>query len=75
MNAESNGRAARLRRGGAVIDMTSTEPIEIEPAVWWPDMGVELPTRRLVLRLAPNQTAVTTQLRITYGVTGAIATL
>jgi hypothetical protein len=46
-------RSARLQQGVSVIKVTSSEPLEIQPAVWWPDMGLERKTSRLFLRLAP----------------------
>jgi uncharacterized heparinase superfamily protein len=60
----SAGRQATLRGNRAAVLMTSSEPIAVEPAVWWPEMGMELATRRLVVRLAPGVASATTQLRI-----------
>jgi uncharacterized heparinase superfamily protein len=57
------GRSARLLQGSSVINVTSSEPLEIEPAVWWPDMGVERKTSRLVLRLTPPAHNATIELR------------
>jgi uncharacterized heparinase superfamily protein len=68
-----SGRDATLRGDRAVVQFGSSEPIEVEPAVWWPDMGVELATRRLIVRLAPGVTSTRTQLRIVQGVIGDIA--
>jgi uncharacterized heparinase superfamily protein len=62
--AEADGRAAMLRSGEAAIKVTSSAPISIEPAVWWPDMGKELETSRLIIRLAPPVQAVTTEFEI-----------
>jgi hypothetical protein len=31
-------------------------PFEIEPAVWWPDLGKEVPTTRLVAHWPPDVT-------------------
>ncbi|MGO9986535.1 MAG: heparinase II/III family protein [Rhodomicrobium sp.] len=58
VEASFEGRTATLRHGPAVIRVTSSAAMEIEPAVWWPDMGVELKTSRLVLRLSPPIPAV-----------------
>jgi uncharacterized heparinase superfamily protein len=67
-----SGRDATLRGDRAVVQIRSSEPIEVEPAVWWPDMGVEFATRRLIVRLAPGVTSTRTQLRIVKGVMGDI---
>jgi uncharacterized heparinase superfamily protein len=56
-------RSARLRQGVSVINVTSSEPLEIQPADWWPDMGVERKTSRLVLRLTPPAHNATIELR------------
>ncbi len=58
------GCQATLRSNRAAVLMTSSEPIAVEPAVWWPDMGMELATRRLVVRFAPGVASTTTQLRV-----------
>jgi hypothetical protein len=34
-------------RGRARVDMRCDAAITVEGAVWWPDMGVERPTRRV----------------------------
>jgi uncharacterized heparinase superfamily protein len=64
VEAEIESRGATLKSGGAAIKVTSSEPIKIEPAVWWPDMGVELRTSRLVIRLAPPMRAAATEFEI-----------
>ena len=46
-----------LTSGSARIRIESSLPFRIEPAVWWPDMGVERATGRLILRV-PAGTAV-----------------
>jgi uncharacterized heparinase superfamily protein len=51
-----------LDRNGVAIHMTSDLAIRIESAVWWPDMGVEVPTHRLVVDVAPSVMTVTTRL-------------
>jgi uncharacterized heparinase superfamily protein/glycosyltransferase involved in cell wall biosynthesis len=58
------GCEATLRGRRAAVQMTSSQPIAVEPAVWWPDMGVELATRRLVVRLAPGVASVMTQFHV-----------
>jgi hypothetical protein len=44
--------------------MTSTLPIGVEGAVWWPDMGCEKPTTRLRIRLQTGVSEVATELRV-----------
>jgi glycosyltransferase involved in cell wall biosynthesis/uncharacterized heparinase superfamily protein len=61
------GCEATLRGRRAAVQMTSSQPITVEPAVWWPDMGVELATRRLVVRLARGAASAMTQFRIVEG--------
>jgi glycosyltransferase involved in cell wall biosynthesis len=64
VEAVCSGCEATLRSGRATVQMTSSQPIAVEPAAWWPDMGVELATRRLVVRLAPGVVSAVTQFRI-----------
>lgn len=45
---------ATIRRGEAKIAVTASQPLAVEPALWWPDMGREVATRRLVLTLTSN---------------------
>jgi uncharacterized heparinase superfamily protein len=47
----------RLRGERASALLTASAPFAIEDAVWWPDMGVEVPTKRLVISLAPGESA------------------
>lgn len=51
---EASNMTASIRRGATLVRMRSTGPVAIENAVWWPDMGHELQTRRLRVRLAPG---------------------
>jgi uncharacterized heparinase superfamily protein len=73
VSVEGEGRKIELRRGRTVISMTSTVSIDSEPAIWWPDMGYELPTWRLVLRLAPGTVHARTEFRIWGSMTGVPA--
>ena len=50
---EVAGTSARITSGEVTVDVGCDTPIRAEPAVWWPDMGVELVTTRLVVNLAP----------------------
>lgn len=47
----------RLTGARASALLTASAPFAIEEAVWWPDMGVEVPTKRLVISLAPGEGA------------------
>lgn len=47
----------RLRGERACALLTASAPFAIEDAVWWPDMGVEVPTKRLVIALRPGESA------------------
>ena len=45
------GDAIILSSGGVEIALTATRALSIEAAVWWPDMGVEIATRRITADL------------------------
>jgi len=51
---ELHGDLAIVHRGEVSIAVKGSAPLHVEPAVWWPDMGVELATRRLCLTLPPG---------------------
>jgi uncharacterized heparinase superfamily protein len=61
----ASGRTALARRGSTRIGIASSEPIAVEDAVWWPDMGCEHASRRLRIALAPGTRQVTTSLQVT----------
>lgn len=44
----------RLVRGSARAMVTGSLPLRLDPAVWWPDMGFERATRRVVMALPPG---------------------
>lgn len=56
--------AVEVKREDARIVVTADQPIYIIPAVHWPDMGVEQPTHRLVIRLPEGQDRLAVQLAI-----------
>jgi uncharacterized heparinase superfamily protein len=56
-----------LRRARHEIVVTSNGVIRVEPAVWWPDMGLELGTRRIVIELARGMIELVTTLRLVTG--------
>lgn len=45
----NDGDVLRLLRDDARVEMTASAPLIIEDAAWWPDMGVEQMTRRIVV--------------------------
>jgi uncharacterized heparinase superfamily protein len=54
----------RLQRGATQALLTCNAPVAVEPAMWWPDLGAEIVTSRLVVRLSAADLAerVTTAL-------------
>ncbi|TDX59900.1 putative heparinase superfamily protein [Methylosinus sp. sav-2] len=60
---EIAGAVASITRGAVAIRMSCSRPIEIEPAVWWPDMGLEFDTTRLRVKL-DGEDGVTTELSV-----------
>lgn len=46
------------------ILMETSAQMSIEPAVWWPDMGIERPAVRLVANLANGQTRMRTTIQL-----------
>ena len=58
------GAAVTVRHNSSVIRLTSSAPIEVEPAVWWPCMGLEHKTLRLAIPLPPSVKAVATEIQI-----------
>jgi uncharacterized heparinase superfamily protein len=63
---------AMIRRGEASIAVTASQPLAVEPAVWWPDMGREIATRRLVLTLGPNCLVSSLELEAFVGPDGEV---
>ena len=43
-----SGAGIRITLGDCSVMLHASVPFEIEPAVWWPDLGKEVPTTRLV---------------------------
>jgi len=54
----------RLSRGSVEIQMSSQLPIDVQDAVWWPDMGSERVTKRARIRVARGLSEVITILRV-----------
>jgi uncharacterized heparinase superfamily protein len=55
---------AALACGPARTLVRSSKPMALEDAVWWPDMGQELATHRLVVYCEPGEAAIEMQLEI-----------
>jgi uncharacterized heparinase superfamily protein len=68
--AEISGHDARLSCGRLDIILSSSRPIGVEDAVWWPDMGVERQTRRLRIAVPPGVDKVTTSIRLSQTTDG-----
>ena len=65
-----SGTTAQIVRGGSTVDMTCTGLIQVTDAVWWPDMGHELPTKRLQVSLVNPATDLKTVLVLRTQQTG-----
>lgn len=50
-SVELHGDSAIVSRGGIALGIRGSAPLRIEDALWWPDMGIEVATRRLCLTL------------------------
>jgi uncharacterized heparinase superfamily protein len=65
VQVEICGRHGLIRRGCSTIRISSTRPLQVEDAVWWPDMGCEWQTRRLRVGLSPPIREVTMTFQVT----------
>jgi len=59
---ELDGVCAELRRGQAYLQLRANVEIQCEGAVWWPDMGRERATKRLVLTAPPGASEIVTEI-------------
>lgn len=50
-SVELRGDTAIVSRGGITLGIRGSAPLHVEDALWWPDMGIEVATRRLCLTL------------------------
>jgi len=66
MDVEISGQEARIRFGGIDIAMSSSRPIGVEEAVWWPDMGAEQQTKRLRIAVPPGVGTVMTAISLSH---------
>ena len=60
MRIEIESDEIRLIRGAASVKMRSSAKISIENALWWPDMGYEHATKRLVIAVDPGAAEIST---------------
>ena len=51
---EIDGNVAKVSRAGRRIEISTTAALSVEPAVYWPDMGIEHQTTRLRLTLVAD---------------------
>lgn len=58
------GSRASLRSGDAAATLDCSAPLALEPAVWWPDMGVERATHRLRATLPSGESRAVTTLSV-----------
>jgi uncharacterized heparinase superfamily protein len=65
-----DGGAAAITRGAARVRVTATVPFVLTPAVYWPDMGIEEETVRLVFHWPPGVTEATIRIAADAGGTG-----
>ncbi|MDB5677661.1 alginate lyase family protein [Sphingomonas bacterium] len=50
-SVELYGDTAVVSRSGIALAVRGSAPLRVEDAVWWPDMGVEVATKRICLTL------------------------
>lgn len=63
-SVSGGNREFMLSRRKATVRLRSSHPVVVEPAVWWPDMGTEIATSRLVMRLHPGERVACLQLDV-----------
>lgn len=49
---------------GQGLRIACSLPLQAEPAVWWPDMGREIATTRLIARTGPGWTGIETRIEV-----------
>src|SRR5262249_37725107 len=55
---------AHLSIGDTVVVMKASQTLSLQDAVWWPDMGSEAKTHRLVIVVPPGISRIMTSLRM-----------
>jgi uncharacterized heparinase superfamily protein len=63
-HAIDDGGALVVTRAPARLRIDASVPFSVEPAVWWLDMGVEQPTKRIVFRWPHGTSEVRTRIAI-----------
>ena len=71
--ATVDGTRLKLERECGTLLFTSNAPLELETAVWWPDMGVEHATSRIVVAEALAGSRLAVDVNITDITSGAPA--
>ena len=51
---------AKLTIGATVVDVQCDATLTVEDAIWWPDMGYQMATRRLIMQWPDGSTDMTT---------------
>ncbi|MGE8944325.1 heparinase II/III family protein [Leptospira interrogans] len=64
VRAQVTGDQTILRFGQREVSISATQPIRAEDAVWWADLGRELPTTRLRIALPAKIRSLRTVLRV-----------
>ncbi|SEF02872.1 Glycosyltransferase involved in cell wall bisynthesis [Rhizobiales bacterium GAS188] len=72
VKVETEGPVTRLQRENATLTLTCSRPLALEEAVWWPDMGCEIATRRLVSSLAAGERDVISTIEVQSTEGGAV---
>jgi uncharacterized heparinase superfamily protein len=50
-SVDLRGDTAVVARGGIALGIRGSAPLRVEDALWWPDMGLEVATKRICLTL------------------------
>lgn len=58
------GNELILSSGSSEIFVSSDVPLTVETSLWWPDMGVEFATKKLLARLGPEESGCETRFEI-----------
>lgn len=60
-----HGAHLRLERGGRALSLSASVPLDVEAAVWWPDMGEEHAASRVVLSDVATGQDIRTEISLT----------
>ncbi len=64
VRAQVTSDQAILRFGQRAVSISSSQPMRLENAVWWPDLGHQFPTTRLRIALPSKIRSLRTVLRV-----------